>query len=138
MNSYFRALFAYFDETRCRWKSEKDSCDNDVTESHITFSGETDSGIDSVVDDENDSEIDINLVDQASSGGLTGSTDTLEVETTNINTEPTNDATDKPFYQNLECEPLDKTWMCSSGSKNHSLCIKFCTEGLDFVHIIYM
>ena len=56
-------------------------------------------------------------------------------EDTQADTDPdsgvTGVTTEKPFYQNLECEPLDKTWMCSSGSKNHSLCIKFCTVGLD-------
>ena len=43
-------------------------------------------------------------------------------EDTHADTDPDSGVTDvtteKPFYQNLECEPLDKTWMCSSGSKN--------------------
>ena len=55
---------------------------------------------------------------------MTESTDTGEPEVT---TTP-NDTTSS-FYQDLECEPLDGSWMCSSGSKNHSLCIKFCTVG---------
>ena len=52
---------------------------------------------------------------------------TTDVTSTVIST------TEIPHYKNQECEPLDDTWMCSSGSKNHSLCIKFCTEGSDFL-----
>ena len=50
----------------------------------------------------------------------------------NVTDSVSNNSTDtiaKPFYQTLECEPLDDSWMCSSGSKNHSLCIKFCSIG---------
>ena len=60
--------------------------------------------------------------------------DTDTNDDTGAETEVTDVTTEKPFYQNLECEPLDETWMCSSGSKNHSLCIKFCTIGLDLTH----
>ena len=67
-------------------------------------------------------------------------TDTTDADTTDTDadtdaeTEVIDVTTEKPFYQNLECEPLDETWMCSSGSKNHSLCIKFCSIGLDLSH----
>ena len=57
--------------------------------------------------------------------------DTAAETGTDAETDVTDVITEKPFYQNLECEPLDETWMCSSGSKNHSLCIKFCSIGLD-------
>ena len=62
-----------------------------------------------------------------SSGDGTDVTDTIDANTTDSDTDQNSDTTTKPF----ECDPLDGTWMCSSGSKNHSLCIKFCTAGLD-------
>ena len=63
-----------------------------------------------------------------SSGDGTDVTDTIDANTTDTET----NSTTKPVHQNQLCEPLDETWMCSSGSKNHSLCIKFCSAGLDF------
>ena len=138
----FRAFFAYFDETRCRWETENDSCDDYVTDSDVTFSGDTDSEIDS----EDISDTDTNAIDETSSDDVTDMTDTTDADNTdtdavtgaeigtNAETDVTDVITEKPFYQNLECEPLDETWMCSSGSKNHSLCIKFCTIGLDLTH----
>ena len=81
------------------------------------MSNDTDSGIDSDGD-----------------GGDISDTETGD-DTTDGNTNPTIDTSTKPVYQNLECEPLDETWMCSSGPKNHSLCIKFCTVGLDLSHV---
>ena len=138
----FRAFFAYFDETRCRWETENDSCDDYVTDSDVTFSGDTDSEIDS----EDISDTDTNAIDETSSDDVTDVTDTTDADNTDTDadtgaetgtdaeTDVTDVTTEKPFYQNLECEPLDETWMCSSGSKNHSLCIKFCTVGLDLTH----
>ena len=128
----FRSFFAYFDETKCRWETEKDSCDDHV-ESDEELSDDTDSSIDPDVDDEDAS--DTSVVDETSSGDVTDVTDTIDENTADENTEPTIDTTPKPVYQNLECEPLDETWMCSSGSKNHSLCIKFCTVGLDLSRV---
>ena len=152
--SVFRALFSYFDDTKCRWETEKDSCDDYVTDSNVIFTGETnsdtDSVTDSVTDSDNDSDNnsdtdsdtesdtdfphnDTNVVDEISNDDVTHATtdgDTPVMDT-DVDTEmdPTEVTTEKPFYQNLECEPLDESWMCSSGSKNHSLCIKFCTIG---------
>ena len=128
----FRSFFAYFDETKCRWETEKDSCDDHV-ESDEELSDDTDSSIDPDVDGEDAS--DTSVVDETSSGDVTDVTDTIDENTADENTEPTIDTTPKPVYQNLECEPLDETWMCSSGSKNHSLCIKFCTVGLDLSRV---
>ena len=92
----FRFNFAYYDATKCRWKTETDTCEYYVTNA-----------------DDIDSNTEIS----------TSETSTDETITTV--------STEAPFYQNLVCEPLDDSWMCSSGSKNHSLCIKFCTQGLD-------
>ena len=121
---YFRSFFAYFDETKCRWDKEKNSCDD-----FVEFSGSTDSGTDSETDsgtgDDDDSNTDTNVVN-----GTPHVTDATDV-TIDTNTDLTNDTTTKPSYQNLQCEPLDETWICSSGSRNHSLCIKFCTVGKD-------
>ena len=137
-----RAFFAYFDEKRCRWETENDSCDDYVTDSDVTFSGDTDSEIDS----EDISDTDTNAIDETSSDDVTDVTDITDADNTDTDadtggetgtdaeTDVTDVTTEKPFYQNLECEPLDETWMCSSGSKNHSLCIKFCTIGLDLTH----
>lgn len=130
----FRSFFAYFDETKCRWETEKDSCDDHV-ESDEGLSDDTDSSIDPDVDGEDASDADTSVVDETSSGDVTDVTDTIDENTADENTEPTIDTTPKPVYQNLECEPLDETWMCSSGSKNHSLCIKFCTVGLDLSRV---
>ena len=98
-------------------------------------SDDTDSGISSDTDSEDASDTDTSVVDESSSGDVTDVTDTIDAHTTDENTDPTIDATQAPLYQNLECEPLGETWMCSSGSKNHSLCIKFCTVGLDLLHV---
>ena len=147
----FRAFFAYFDETRCRWETEQDSCDDYVTDSEVTFSGDTDSdtgtnsdsdiGSDTGSDSDGNSgahtdDIDstdngTNVDDESSNDDATNddSIDSTDSNDTTDATEAPDITTEKPFYQNLECEPLDDTWMCSSGSKNHSLCIKFCTIG---------
>ena len=101
VNLYFRSFFAYFDEKKCRWETEKDSCDDYATDS---------------------------------SDGVTDVTTTLDTDTTDATTDPIVETT-KPMHQNLKCEPLDETWKCSSGSKNHSLCIKFCTIGLDLSRV---
>ena len=130
---FFRALFAYFDETKCRWESEKDSCDDYVIDSDVTFFGDNNS--ETHVEDSIDT--DTNKVDEISSSDEIDTADTIDADNTaNETNEDTHADTDpeEPFYQNLECEPLDKAWMCSSGSKNHSLCIKFCTKGLDSPH----
>ena len=136
---FFSALFAYFDETKCRWETEKDSCDDYFTDLDVTFSSNNNS--ETHVEDSSDT--DTNKVDETSSSNDMDITDTIDADSTaketyeytHADTDPdsgvTNVTTVKPFYQNLECEPLDKTWMCSSGSKNNSLCIKFCTKGLD-------
>ena len=143
---FFSALFAYFDETKCRWETEKDSCDDYVTDSDVTFSSDNNS--ETHVEDSFDT--DTNKVDGTSSSNDMDITDTINAdytaketnEDTHADTDPdsgvTNVTTMKPFYQNLGCEPLDKTWMCSSGSKNHSLCIKFCTKGLNSPHYSFM
>ena len=140
VNLQFRSFFAYFDENKCRWETEQDSCDDYVTDSDVTLSDDTDSEISTDIDGEDASDTDTNVVDETSSGDDTDVTDTIDAHTTDENstdenTDLTIDATQKPLYQNLECEPLDETWMCSSGSKNHSLCIKFCTVGLDLAHV---
>ena len=101
----------------------------------MTSSDDTDSGISSDTDGEDASDTDTSVVDESSSGDVTDVTDTIDAHTTDESTDPIIDATQKPLYQNLECEPLGETWMCSSGSKNHSLCIKFCTVGLDLLHV---
>ena len=77
------------------------------------------------------------MVDETSNDDVTHVIDTSDDDISatdtdmDTNIDVTDVTTEKPFYQNLECEPLDETWMCSSGSKNHSLCIKFCTIGSD-------
>ena len=135
--SVLRALFSYFDATKCRWETEKDSCDDYVTDSDVTFSGDTDSDTDSDTNVEDSPNTDTNVIDETSNDDVTHVIDTSDDDTsvTDTDMDTNNDVTDvtteKPFYQNLECEPLDETWMCSSGSKNHSLCIKFCTIGSD-------
>ena len=133
VNLQFRSFFAYFDENKCRWETEQDSCDDNVTDSDETSSDDTDSEISSNTDGEDASDSDTNVVEESSSGDVTDVTDTIGAHTTDENTDLTIDVTQKPLYQNLECEPLGETWMCSSGSKNHSLCIKFCTVGLDLL-----
>ena len=123
----------YFDETKCRWETENDSCDDDVTDSETTDSETNNSQTGS----EDISDTDTNAIDETTSDDVTDVTDTTDADAndtdadTDAETEVTDVTTEKPFYQNLECEPLDETWMCSSGSKNHSLCIKFCSIGLD-------
>ena len=101
----------------------------------MTSPDDTDSEISSDIDGEDASDTDTSVVDETSSGDVTDVTDTIDAHTTDESTDPIIDATQKPLYQNLECEPLGETWMCSSGSKNHSLCIKFCTVGLDLLHV---
>ena len=80
--------------------------------------------------DDNSSDVtsDVHEVDK-----VTDVTNTLQT-----NTDLTIDSTVKPLYQNSQCEPLDESWICSSGSRNHSLCIKFCTVGLDLSHVYIM
>ena len=135
VNLQFRSFFAYFDENKCRWETEQDTCDDYATDSNVTSSDDTDSGISSDTDGEDASDTDTSVVDESSSGDVTDVTDTIDAHTTDENTDPTIDATQKPLDLNLECEPLGETWMCSSGSKNHSLCIKFCTVGLDLLRV---
>ena len=91
------------------------------------MSDDTDSSIDPDVDGGDASDADTSVVDETSSGDVTDVTDTIDANTTDSDADQNSDTTTKPF----ECKPLDGTWMCSSGSKNHSLCIKFCTAGLD-------
>ena len=135
---YFRALFSYFDDTKCRWETEKDSCDDYVTDSNVIFTGDTNSDTESDTNSDTDSDTDspyndTNVVDETSNDDVTH--DTTDGDTPVMDNDVDTDmdltevTTEKPFYQNLECEPLDESWMCSSGSKNHSLCIKFCTIG---------
>ena len=151
---FFRAFFAYFDERKCRWITENDSCDDYVTDSDVTFSGDTDSETDLEIDSDTNVEdapdTDTNGVDETSSSDGLDMTDSSNADNsatetdedtnadTDVNSDVTDVTTEKPFYQNLECEPLDETWMCSSGPKNHSLCIKFCTIGLDLLHSTIM
>ena len=128
---FFRAFFSYFDQNQCRWETEQDNCDDYVTDSNVTFSGDTDPDILDDIDTDTNADTDAdNTTDNAVTDNVTASPDTNDGEP-DVTTTPneTTDTTEKPFYQNLECEPLDETWMCSSGSKNHSLCIKFCTVG---------
>ena len=130
---YFRSFFAYFDETKCRWDQENNSCDD-----FVAFS--SDSGTDSGEQDQSDS--DTSVVDNNSSDVTSDVTEVDEVtdvtNTLQTNTDLTIDSTMKPSYQNSQCEPLDESWICSSGSRNHSLCIKFCTVGLDLSHVNIM
>ena len=83
-NLTFRFNFAYYDATKCRWKTETDTCEYYVTNA-----------------DDIDSNTEIS----------TSETSTDETITTV--------STEAPFYQNLVCEPLDDSWMCSSGSIIH-------------------
>ena len=124
VNFKFRSVFAYFDEKRCRWETEKNSCDDDVADTDGTLSDDTDSGIDSEGDGEDASDTDTSVAGEISSDDVTDVTDTIDAHTTQSNTE------------NLQCEPLDQSWMCSSGSRNLSLCVKFCTVGLDLSHVL--
>ena len=93
---------------------------------------DADSEIDSDADREDDSNTDTSVVGEISSDDVTEMTDTIDAHTTESSTDLADDTT---LSQNLQCEPLDETWMCSSGSTNHSLCIKFCTAGLDLSQI---
>ena len=132
---YFRSFFAYFDETKCRWDEENNSCYD-----YVAFSDSSDSGTDSSEEDQSDS--DTSVVDETSSAVTSDVTEVDEVtdvtNTIHTNTDLTIDSTMKPLYQNSQCEPLDESWICSSGSRNHSLCIKFCTVGLDLSHVNIM
>ena len=72
------------------------------------------------------------LLDLHSSiGDVTDTLDTTNMETIATDSDLASMTIQTPVYQNSECEPLDNTWTCSSGSKNLSLCIKFCTIGFD-------
>ena len=97
------------------------------------MSDDTDSGIDSDGDGEDTSDTDTSVVGESSSDDATDAADTIDAQTTESNTDLTNETTQS---QNLQCEPLDETWMCSSGSRNLSLCVKFCTVGLDFSYVL--
>ena len=97
------------------------------------MSDDTDSGIDSGGDGEDASDIDTSVVSEISSDDVTDVTDTIDAPTIQSNTDQTNETTQS---QNLQCEPLDERWMCSSGSRNLSLCVKFCTVGLDLSHVL--
>ena len=133
VNFKFRSVFAYFDEKRCRWETEKNSCDDDVADTDGTLSDDTDSGIDSEGDGEDASDTDTSVAGEISSDDTTDAADTIDADTTESNTDLADDTT---LSQNLQCEPLDETWMCSSGSRNLSLCVKFCTVGLDSSHVL--
>ena len=112
--------------------------------SHFLEDTDTNSTVDSEIDSDIDSDI-VSGMDSDLDSDITESDADFD---TNVNDDPTitysndpasyltdielnnsTDTTEKTFYQTLECEPLDDTWMCSSGSKNHSLCIKFCSIG---------
>ena len=97
-----------------------DPCDDSSNDADVTLSDANESGTNSNADG---SDTDTSVVGEDSSGD---DTDVADTNDAHIND------------HNLQCEPLDETWMCSSGSKNHSLCIKFCTAGLDFSHILFM
>ena len=94
---------------------------------------DTDSEIDSDADREDDSNTDTSVVGEISSDDVTEMTDTIDAHTTESSTDLADDTT---LSQNLQCEPLDETWMCSSGSRNLSLCVKFCTLGLDLSPVL--
>ena len=102
---------SYFDGTKCRWVTETDSCDDAVTDSN---------------DDDNDGNDDT----ETDSDTIDGDTNSNDSNGADSNDE-SNNTSGNTSYQNLVCEPLDGSWMCSSGSKNHSLCIKFCSIDLD-------
>ena len=94
---------------------------------------DTDSEIDSDADREDDSNTDTSVVGEISSDDVTEMTDTIDAHTTESSTDLADDTT---LSQNLQCEPLDATWMCSSGFRNLSLCVKFCTLGLDLSPVL--
>ena len=73
----------------------------------------------------------IDELDESSNDDVTDTLDIINVETIETDSDMASMTTQTPVYQNSECEPLDDTWTCSSGSKNLSLCIKFCTIGFD-------
>ena len=127
----FRSIFAYFDEKRCRWETEKNSCDDDVTDTDEILSDETESEID-FEDGGDASDIDTSVDGEITSNDVADVTDSIDAHTTQ-STDLTNETT---LSQNLQCEPLDETWMCSSGSRNLSLCVKFCTLGLDLSPVL--
>ena len=127
-----RYIFAYFDEKRCRWLTEKNSCDDDVIETDEILSDDIESEIDSDADGENASDIDTSVVGEIASDDVADLTDTIDDHTTQSSTDLT---TEIILAQNLQCEPLDETWMCSSGSRNLSFCVKLCTLGLDMSRV---
>ena len=133
LNLNFRAFFAYFDEKKCRWVEEENICEENVADYNATVSGETNSYADSgeSVSDNNTDTLDVSsIVD------VTDAVNTSNMETVQQNSDPAIITTQIPLYQNLECESLDDTWICSSGSKHLSLCIKFCTIGIDLLDIL--
>ena len=94
------------------------------------MSDDTESEIDSDTDAENASDIDTSMIGEITSDDVADVTDNIDAQS---NTDLTNEII---LAQNLQCEPLDETWMCSSGSRNLSLCVKFCTVGLDLSHVL--
>ena len=129
----FRAFFAYFDESKCRWVEEENFCEENIADYNATVSSESDSFPNSASGSDNVSVYTTDAIDVSSIDDVTDTSDTINIEPTSYNN-PTIMTTEIPLYQNLECEPLDDTWICSSGSKNLSLCIKFCTIGFDSLY----
>ena len=91
------------------------------------MSDNTESEIDS--DGEDGSDIDTSVDGEITSDDVADVTDTIDDHATQTSTEII-------LAQNLECEPLDETWMCSSGSRNLSFCVKLCTLGLDLSRVL--
>ena len=130
----FRAFFAYFDESKCRWVEEENFCEENIADYDATVSSESDSFPNSASGSENVSVYNTDVIDVSSIGDVTDTSDTINNEPMEQYNHPTITTTKIPLYQNLECEPLDDAWICSSGSKNLSLCIKFCTIGFDSLY----
>ena len=97
------------------------------------MSDDSESEIDSDSDGENASDIDTSMIGEITSDDVADVTDTIDDHTTQSNTDLTNEII---LAQNLQCEPLDETWMCSSGSRNLSFCVKLCTPGLDLSRVL--
>ena len=128
-----RSVFAYFDEKKCRWLTEKNSCDDDVIDTDEILSDDTESEMDSDTDGEDASDIGTSVVGEITSDDVADVTDNIDNHTTQSSTDLTNEII---LTQNLQCEPLDETWMCSSGSRNLSFCVKLCTLGLDLSRVL--
>ena len=92
------------------------------------MSDNTESEIDS--DGEDGSDIDTSVDGEITSDDVADVTDNIDAQS---NTDLTNEII---LAQNLQCEPLDETWMCSSGSRNLSFCVKLCTPGLDLSRVL--